>query len=144
MADTSRIKTLANIISGTLLSLSTKHNIKVQEIITKDNLVIVSNLYHDKKINNQGLQTLIEYMIDHKNENVLEVVDRLSLLQISDDTTLEKIVDNVITNNYSQVEQYRSGKTTVLGYLVGQCMKESKGKGDAVKFSSILSGRLIL
>jgi aspartyl-tRNA(Asn)/glutamyl-tRNA(Gln) amidotransferase subunit B len=50
------------------------------------------------------------------------------LKQISDSGALEKVVDEVLRSNPKQVEQYKGGKSTVIGYLVGQAMKPRAGK----------------
>ena len=70
------------------------------------------------------------------------IMDREGLRQISDTGALEKIVDEVIANNAKQVEQYRSGKITVLGYLVGQVMKVSKGQANPGAVNELLKAKL--
>ncbi|HYL74353.1 MAG TPA: Asp-tRNA(Asn)/Glu-tRNA(Gln) amidotransferase subunit GatB [Bryobacteraceae bacterium] len=70
------------------------------------------------------------------------IMDREGLRQISDTGALEKIVDEVIANNAKQVEQYKSGKTTVIGYLVGQVMKVSKGQANPGAVNELLKVKL--
>jgi aspartyl-tRNA(Asn)/glutamyl-tRNA(Gln) amidotransferase subunit B len=70
------------------------------------------------------------------------IVEREGLKQISDTGALEKIVDDVIAASPKQVEQYRSGKTTVIGYLVGQAMKASRGQANPATVSEIFKARL--
>jgi len=64
------------------------------------------------------------------------------LQQISDSGALEKIVDQVIAANPKQVEQYRGGKTTVIGFLVGQVMKASRGQADPAAVNALLKAKL--
>jgi aspartyl-tRNA(Asn)/glutamyl-tRNA(Gln) amidotransferase subunit B len=71
-----------------------------------------------------------------------EIIDSEGLRQISDTGALEKIVDEVIAANGKQVEQYKSGKTTVLGYLVGQVMKVSKGQANPAAVNELLKSKL--
>jgi hypothetical protein len=52
------------------------------------------------------------------------------LKQISDTGALEKIIDEIIAANPKQVEQYKGGKTTVIGFFVGQVMKQSRGQAN--------------
>ena len=66
----------------------------------------------------------------------------MDLAQIDDDSTLEGIVTQVIMSNPEQVEQYRAGKETVLKFLVGQVMKESKGKANPQTAEKILKEKL--
>ena len=55
------------------------------------------------------------------------IMEREGLQSISDEGALGKIIDEVIAANPKQVDQYRSGKAAVLGFLVGQVMKSSRG-----------------
>ncbi|HEX4136254.1 MAG TPA: Asp-tRNA(Asn)/Glu-tRNA(Gln) amidotransferase subunit GatB [Bryobacteraceae bacterium] len=70
------------------------------------------------------------------------VVEREGLKRISDSGALEKIVDEVIAGNPKQVEQYKSGKTTVIGFLVGQVMKASRGQANPAAVNEILKTKL--
>lgn len=70
------------------------------------------------------------------------VMAREGLKQISDTGTLEKIVQDVLATNPKQVEQYRSGKTAVLGFLMGQVMKASRGQANPVTVSDVLKRKL--
>ena len=71
-----------------------------------------------------------------------EIIDSEGLRQISDTGALEKIIGEVIAGNVKQVEQYKSGKTTVLGYLVGQVMKASKGQANPGVVNELLRSKL--
>lgn len=70
------------------------------------------------------------------------IMDREGLKPISDSGALEKMVDDVIAANPKQVEQYRGGKTTVLGFLVGQVMKASRGQANPQTAQEILKRKL--
>jgi len=70
------------------------------------------------------------------------IVDREGVRQISDSDALGKIVDEVIAGNPKQVEQYKSGKTAVLGFLVGQVMKASKGQANPGAVNELLKEKL--
>jgi aspartyl-tRNA(Asn)/glutamyl-tRNA(Gln) amidotransferase subunit B len=71
-----------------------------------------------------------------------EIIDRQGLRQISDADALGKIVDKVIAGNPKQVEQYKAGKTAVLGFLVGQVMKVSKGQANPAAVNELLRVKL--
>ncbi len=70
------------------------------------------------------------------------IVEREGLKQISDTGALEKIVDEVIAANPKQVEQFRGGKTAVIGFLVGQVMKASRGQANPATVNEILKTKL--
>ena len=70
------------------------------------------------------------------------IVEREGLKQISDTSALERIVDEVLIANPKQVEQYKGGKTTVIGFLVGQVMKASRGQANPAAVNDLLKSKL--
>ena len=69
-------------------------------------------------------------------------MEREGLKQISDTGALEKIIDDVLAANPKQVEQYKGGKTTVIGFLVGQVMKSSRGQANPATVNELLKTKL--
>lgn len=67
-----------------------------------------------------------------------EIVKEKGLTQISDESELEAVVRGVMDANGKSIEDYRGGKTNALGFLVGQCMKATKGQGNPAKMKEIL------
>ena len=70
------------------------------------------------------------------------IMQREGLTQISDEGALGKIIDDVIAANPKQLEQYRAGKTTVIGFFVGQVMKASRGQADPAAVNKLLAEKL--
>ncbi len=70
------------------------------------------------------------------------IVEREGLRTISDSGAIEKIVDEVIAANPKQVEQYKGGKTTVIGFLVGQVMKLSRGQANPGSVNELMKAKL--
>jgi aspartyl-tRNA(Asn)/glutamyl-tRNA(Gln) amidotransferase subunit B len=70
------------------------------------------------------------------------IIEREGLKQIGDAGALEKIAAEVIANHPKQVEQYKSGKTTVLNFLVGQAMKASRGQANVAVVTEIFKKKL--
>jgi len=70
------------------------------------------------------------------------IIEREGLRQISDTGALEKIIDEIIAANPKQLEQYKAGKTTVIGYFVGQVMKASKGQANPAAVNELLKAKL--
>src|ERR1039457_2108307 len=75
-------------------------------------------------------------------ESARAIMDREGLRQISDTGALSKIVEDAIASNPKQVEQYKSGKTTVIGFFVGQIMKATKGQANPAAVNEILQEKL--
>jgi len=70
------------------------------------------------------------------------VIENKGLKQITDDSAIESIIDEVITNSPNQLEQYRSGKDKLFGYFVGQVMKASQGKANPAQVNKMLKDKL--
>ena len=78
----------------------------------------------------------------NNGENAQDIIDKEGLKQISNTDELNKIVDNIIKNNYKSVEEYQNGKDKLLGFFVGQVMKETQGKGNPKLINQILKEKL--
>ena len=74
----------------------------------------------------------------NSNEDPKSIVERKGLRQISDESALGKIIVDVLRRNVTQAEQYRSGNSKLLGYLVGEVMKASKGKANPALVNTLL------
>lgn len=70
------------------------------------------------------------------------IMEREGLRQISDAAAIEKVIDEVLAANPKQVESYRGGKTGVLGFLVGQVMKATRGQANPALVNELLRKRL--
>ena len=93
-------------------------------------------LASDAISSNQGhevFQAMVETGADPE-----KIVDERGMRQVSDTGALQPIVDEVLANCPDQAQQYRDGNQKVLGFLVGQCMKASRGTGNPKLFNELL------
>ena len=91
----------------------------------------------DDTLSSKTAKTLFESLWN-KPGDAIERIKSLGLEQIDDSNALEAIVNTVIKQNSDQVEQLKNGKTKVLGYLVGQIMKETSGKANPKKVNELI------
>lgn len=70
------------------------------------------------------------------------IVEEKGLKQVTDESAIEKIVDQVIASNTQNVEAYKNGKTNLFGFFVGQVMKETKGAANPQIVNTILKNKL--
>ena len=70
------------------------------------------------------------------------IVEEKGLKQITDDKAIDEMVEGVLQANLSQAEEYKGGKKKVLGFLVGQVMKASKGKANPEAVNKLLKEKL--
>lgn len=135
-------KTAANWIISTILGYISKENIEIDEcFVTPSRLsVIISNL-SENKISSKQAKELFNLCLDRREEPEKIIIDE-GMAQISDDSELIEIVDNILANSQKQIEDYHNGKTNLFGFFVGQVMKETKGKANPVKVNEILKDKL--
>jgi len=93
------------------------------------------------EISGKLAKEVLEKMFE-SGDSALVIMEREGLRQISDSGALGKIVDDVIAANPKQVEQFRSGKTAVIGFLVGQVMKLSRGQANPAAVNELLKSKL--
>ena len=71
-----------------------------------------------------------------------EIMNKKGLQQVTDSSAIEKIIEQVLNDNPSQVAEFKSGKEKILGFLVGQIMRLSKGQASPEIVNSILMKKL--
>jgi aspartyl-tRNA(Asn)/glutamyl-tRNA(Gln) amidotransferase subunit B len=94
------------------------------------------------ELSSRGAKDLLPLMIADKNLDVKKTAEEKGLIQKNDPALLQKIVDEVITENPTQVADYKSGKESMFMFFVGQCMKKSKGAGNPGLFQELLKTAL--
>ncbi|MGH9126585.1 MAG: glutamine--tRNA ligase/YqeY domain fusion protein [Acidimicrobiales bacterium] len=73
-----------------------------------------------------------------------DIIAERGLAQISDEDAIGRLVDEVLASNQEKVDQYRGGKTGLLGFFVGQVVRASRGKADPQVVHKLLGQRLIV
>ncbi|MDE6032114.1 MAG: Asp-tRNA(Asn)/Glu-tRNA(Gln) amidotransferase subunit GatB, partial [Oscillospiraceae bacterium] len=97
--------------------------------LTAGLLCEIITLIEQNKISNSSGKIIFEEIMAG-NTDINKIIEEKGLAQISDNSAIEKIVNEVLAANQKSVDDYRGGKTNALGYLVGQCMKASKGQAN--------------
>jgi aspartyl-tRNA(Asn)/glutamyl-tRNA(Gln) amidotransferase subunit B len=93
------------------------------------------------EISGKIAKTVFEEMI-RTGEKPAGIISRMGLAQVSDEASLSAVVDKILAANPKQLEEYRSGKTKVLGFFVGQVMKETKGQANPQIVNELLLKKL--
>lgn len=106
-----------------------------------DDLNALIAMVADKTISTTAAKKVLDGMFESaKAPKVL--VEELGLSQISDTSALEALVQEIISQNPQSLEDYKNGKTRALGFLVGQAMKASKGKGNPQILNQLILEKL--
>ena len=105
--------------------------------ITAKKMAELLTLIEQEKISNAQGKAVFEEMVS-SGKTPGEIVKEKGFEQISDEGALEDIVKEVLSANAKSVADFKAGKTNALGFLVGQCMKATKGQGNPAKMKEIL------
>ena len=124
-------KTAINFIMGEIAAYLKENKVEITDTkLTPENLAELISLIEKGTIsNNIGKQILVEEMIVN-GEKASAIVEKKGLSQISDESAIKEIVEKVVNSHPNEIEAYRNGKTNLLGFFVGQVMKETKGRAN--------------
>jgi len=135
-------RSAANWVMGDLAALLKEAGKEIVESpVSAENLGALVAMIAQGKLSGKLAKEIFRKMFS-TGEAAQTIMDREGLATISDEGALAKIIDEVIAANPKQVEQYRGGKATVLGFLVGQVMKASRGQADPAAVNRMLKEKL--
>ena len=134
---------IANFIVGDIEALCKKKEVDFKDIkLTKNNLAESVYEFRSGKISASAVKKIIEAFLTEAND-VKKYIETNSLVQISDLKELEKIVEKVIEMNQDIVTSYKSGKVNAKSALVGQVMRETKGKANPLIVDKLIVEKLV-
>ncbi|MCG8483614.1 MAG: Asp-tRNA(Asn)/Glu-tRNA(Gln) amidotransferase subunit GatB [Clostridia bacterium] len=114
----------------------------VEEIpVSVEGLAKLIQLVEKKIISRSAAKEVFDEMV-YTDMDPEEIVRDKGLIQMSDTGELENIAEDVLAQNSKAVEDFRSGKTQVIGFLVGQMMKATKGKANPALAKALLEKKL--
>ena len=123
-------KEVSNWIMGEFLRLVNEEKMEVADTkITGPLLGKMLKMMKEDVISSKIAKTVFEEMF-YTGKDPEEIVEEKGLKQISDEDKLESLVEQIIEDNPDVIEDIRNGKDKAIGYLVGQVMKETKGKAN--------------
>ena len=101
---------------------------------------LVKLLAEDAISSKQAKQVFSAIMDEDKDPSV--IVEERGMKQVSDTGAIEAVVDAIIAANPDEVARYKEGNTKVIGFFVGQCMKEMRGQGNPKIINQLLAKKL--
>ncbi|EKD68712.1 MAG: hypothetical protein ACD_47C00473G0001 [uncultured bacterium] len=104
-------------------------------------LLDMLKLIDDQTISGKIAKTVIDEIFN-TGEKVEKIIERLGLVQITDNSFILKVIGEVLTENPKSVSDFISGKEAAVGFLVGQIMKKTKGKANPGIVNQTLKGEL--
>ncbi|MGC1246286.1 MAG: Asp-tRNA(Asn)/Glu-tRNA(Gln) amidotransferase subunit GatB [Spirulinaceae cyanobacterium] len=135
-------KQAANWVMGDVAAYLNNNKLNITEIaLTSESLAELIGLIEKGTISGKiDKEILPELLV--KGGSAQELVEKKGLVQISDTAEIEKIIDEILGANADKVEQFRSGKTKIRGFFVGQVMKKTSGRADPKLTNQLLGKKL--
>lgn len=135
-------KLVANWVTGEVFGRLNKDGGSIASSpVPPDELGALVAMIADGKISGRQAKEAFEFMWS-EGKSAEAVVAERGLSQISDDGAIAAMVEDVLAGNQDKVAEYRSGKTKLIGFFVGQVMKASQGKANPKSVSDLLKERL--
>lgn len=135
-------KEASNWITSQIMGYINKYDIKITDIfLTPKRLLKIINFLNNNTISSKQAKELFFLVLEEKEEPEV-LIKKYGIEQIVNNEELLAIIQNIVDNNQSQIEEYKAGKTKVFDYFIGMIMKETKGKANPVKVKEILLSKL--
>ena len=135
-------KSIGNWLIGPLSYELNSRNLDIQSLgLTPRELTTLISLVDQGKISNLSAKEVLTETLNSKKA-VEEIIKEKDLSQVSDSGELSAIIDAVLRANQKSVQDYSSGKANALMFLVGQVMRQSKGKANPKVVQEILKEKL--
>ena len=135
----SSIKSIWNFLTVDIVSNLKKTNSTMNEMkITPDHLIELISLVEKGEISVMQSRKILEEMMK-ENESPIALQEKMGLKQNSNEGELRAMCEQVVDNNPQSVVDFKNGKDRAMGFLIGQVMKQSKGKANPQMVSKIVS-----
>jgi len=135
-------KMASNWVMGEVLRYTRERQIEIAAFpVSAEDLAGLLVEIRDGRVSGSAAKEVLARMVE-QGGTPGDAIAALGLAQLSDMTELEGVVDHVLKREAEQVEAYRSGKTKVFAYLVGQVMKETRGKANPGIVNQLLRDKL--
>jgi aspartyl-tRNA(Asn)/glutamyl-tRNA(Gln) amidotransferase subunit B len=135
--------TIANWFIVELFALLNKASLDLHQSKIKPSMLIeMLKLIENGDISGKIAKTVFEIMFDN-GDKPTNIIKEHGLIQVSDESEIIKIVDEVLDENQSSVEEYKSGKDRLFGFFVGCVMKKTQGKANPALVNKILKDKLV-
>jgi aspartyl-tRNA(Asn)/glutamyl-tRNA(Gln) amidotransferase subunit B len=136
-------KRVANLVQGELMGRLKAKNISIEQSpISMAGIAASADLVETGTISGKMLKDLYDLSFERSKDFPIVYEEEGQPQQSTDTSALEKIIDEILAANPKQLEQYRAGKKTMLGFFVGQVMKASKGQASPQIVNELLTKKL--
>jgi len=135
-------KALSNWVMGDVLRILKEKELSITDFsISPDRLAGMVTLIHEGTISGKIAKEVFEEMLSSPEEP-RAIVERKALLQVSSESEIESVINQVLAQNEKEVQKFLAGKETIFGFLVGQTMRLTGGKANPKIVHEILKRKL--
>ena len=128
----------SNILTSDIAGYLNKNIVSIEDTkLTKEKFIELINMLKNEQLSSKQAKQIIPYLLE-TDKNINSLIEELGLVQITDNTKLQEIINNVLNNNQESVNDYKNGHENALKYLMGQIMKESKGQANPKLVNELL------
>ena len=128
----------SNILTSDIAGYLNKNIVSIEDTkLTKEKFIELINMLKNEQLSSKQAKQIIPYLLE-TDKNISSLIEELGLVQITDNTKLQEIINNVLNNNQESVNDYKNGHENALKYLMGQIMKESKGQANPKLVNELL------
>lgn len=128
----------SNILTSDISGYLNKNIVSIEDTkLTKEKFIELINMLEKEQLSSKQTKQIIPYLLE-TDKSISSLIEELGLVQITDNTKLQEIINNVLNNNQESVNDYKNGHENALKYLMGQIMKESKGQANPKLVNELL------
>ena len=121
-------QTASNLLLGDISAYLNKNEKTITDTtLTKERFIELVNLVDNKTLTSKNLKDILEIVLE-SDKSITDIMSEQGIENITDDSEIRNIVKEIISNNEESVNDYKSGHDRAIKFLMGQVMKETKGK----------------
>lgn len=135
-------KKICNWLIGPIMQEGNSRKVRINKLgLTPESLTQLICRVEESVVSNLAAKDVLTAMID-TGKTADQIIEEKGLKQVSDDSTLTGIIDEIIRDNPKVIEQIKQGKDSAMGFLVGQAMKKSQGKANPKKINEMIRRKI--
>ena len=142
LEEKTNFQTASNLLLGDISAYLNKNEKEIKETtLTKERLLELVDLMDKNTLTSKNLKEILENIME-SDKKITDIMKEQGIENITDDKEIREIIKNIIQLNPESVEDYKNGHDRAIKYLMGQVMKETKGKADPRLAMEILTSEL--
>ena len=142
LAEKTNFQIASNLLLGDISAYLNKHEKLITDTtLTKERFLDLIKLMEDKTLTSKNLKDILDDVLESK-KSITEIMKDKGIENITDDKEIREVIKRIITENPDSVNDYKNGHDRAIKFLMGQVMKETKGKVNPQVAMEILTDEL--